>query len=115
MDSISDPFGAFDTALAKAQADASANAANGGTNPDGTQPVAQAVGAAIKASVQELRAIVVGSSEGETFRNNILRGADPRLDVKDDARKTADNTERAADALDDIAERLDPAGLAVIG
>jgi hypothetical protein len=65
--------------------------------------------------VQELRAIVVGSSEGETFRNNILRGADPRLDVKDDARKTADNTERAADALDDIAERLDPAGLAVIG
>ena len=44
-----------------------------------------------------------------------MRGADPRLDVKDDARKTADNTERAADALDDIAARLDPTGLAVIG
>jgi hypothetical protein len=115
MDSISDPFGAFDTALAKAQADAAANASKGGTPPPGTQPVAQAVGAAIKASVQELRAIVVGSSEGETFRNNILRGADPRLDVKDDARQTAENTERSADALEDIAARLDPAGLAVIG
>jgi hypothetical protein len=115
MANITNPFGAFDTALAKAQADASANAANGGTNPDGTQPVAQAVGAAIRASSQELRAIVVGSSEGEAFRNNIMRGADPRLDVKDDARKTADNTERSADALEDIADRLDPTGLAVIG
>jgi hypothetical protein len=115
INNITNPFGAFDAALAKAQADAAANAAKGGTPPPGTQPVAQAVGAAIKASVQELRAIVVGSSEGETFRNNILRGADPRLDVKDDARQTAENTERSADALEDIAARLDPAGLAVIG
>lgn len=115
---MANPFGAFDAALAQARAEAAANAANGGAggeSPPGAQPVAQAVGAAIKASVQELRAIVVGSSEGETFRNNIMRGADPRLDVKDDARKTADNTGRAADALDDIAERLDPTGLAVIG
>jgi hypothetical protein len=115
INNITNPFGAFDAALAKAKKDAEDNAAKGGVPPPGTQPVAQAVGAAIRASVQELRAIVVGSSDGETFRNNILRGADPRLDVKDDARKTADNTERAADALDDIAARLDPAGLATIG
>jgi hypothetical protein len=116
INNITNPFGAFDAALAKAQADAAANAAKGG-NPGqpGAGPTAQAVGAAIRASSQELRAIVVGSSEGEAFRNNIMRGADPRLDVKDDARKTADNTERSADALEDIADRLDPTGLAVIG
>jgi hypothetical protein len=111
IENITNPFGAFDAALAKAKA----GGGDGGEKPRGEKPVPQAVGAAIKASVQELRAIVVGSSEGEAFRNNIMRGADPRLDVKDDARKTADNTERAADALDDIAARLDPTGLAVIG
>jgi hypothetical protein len=111
MANITNPFGAFDAALAKAKA----GGGDDGEKPRGEKPVPQAVGAAIKASVQELKAIVVGSSEGEAFRNNIMRGADPRLDVKDDARKTADNTERAADALDDIAARLDPTGLAVIG
>jgi hypothetical protein len=116
INNITNPFGAFDAALAKAQADAAANAAKGGKpGQPGAGPTAQAVGAAIRASSQELRAIVVGSSEGEAFRNNIMRGADPRLDVKDDARKTADNTERSADALEDIADRLDPTGLAVIG
>ena len=116
MANITNPTGAFDAALAKANKDAAANAANGGKpGQPGAGPTAQAVGAAIRASSQELKAIVVGSSEGESFRNNIMRGADPRLDVKDDARKTADNTERSADALEDIADRLDPTGLAVIG
>jgi hypothetical protein len=113
---VTNPFGAFDAALARANKDAADNAANGGKpGQPGAGPVAQAVGAAIRASSQELKAIVVGSSEGETFRNNILRGADPRLDVKDDAAATAQNTERSADALEDIADRLDPTGLAVIG
>jgi hypothetical protein len=113
---VTNPFGAFDAALARANKDAADNAANGGKpGQPGACPVAQAVGAAIRASSQELKAIVVGSSEGETFRNNILRGADPRLDVKDDAAATAQNTERSADALEDIADRLDPTGLAVIG
>jgi hypothetical protein len=113
---VTNPFGAFDAALARANKDAADNAAKGGKpGQPGAGPVAQAVGAAIRASSQELKAIVVGSSEGETFRNNILRGADPRLDVKDDAAATAQNTERSADALEDIADRLDPTGLAVIG
>ena len=106
---ITNPFAAFDAELANVQKQMQQTGAAAG------EAAGNSIGSAIAASSQELKAIVVGSSEGEAFRNNIMRGADPRLDVKDDARKTADNTERAADSLEDIADRLDPTGLAVIG
>ena len=43
-----------------------------------------------------------------------MRGGDPRLDVKEDAKRTADNTERTADALDDLASNLTGFGLATL-
>jgi hypothetical protein len=112
LENMENPFAAFDDAMARAMTPPGEKPGPGPKPPPETRAV---IGEAIRASSQALRAIVVGSSEGEAFRNNIMRGGDPRLDVKDDARKTADNTERAADALDDIADRLDPTGLAVIG
>jgi hypothetical protein len=70
--------------------------------------------AQVRINSADLKAIVVGSSEGESFRNSIMRGADPRLDVKEDAKRTADNTERAADALDEMASNLTGFGLATL-
>lgn len=68
----------------------------------------------IRINSADLKAIVVGSSDGEAFRNSIMRGADPRLDVKEDAKRTADNTERAADTLDELASNLTGFGLATL-
>lgn len=68
----------------------------------------------VRINSADLKAIVVGSSDGESFRNSIMRGADPRLDVKQDAKRTADATERAADALDDIAGNFEGVALAGI-
>jgi hypothetical protein len=70
--------------------------------------------AQVRINSADLKAIVVGSSEGESFRNSIMRGADPRLDVKEDAKRTADNTERAADTLDELAGNLTGFGLATL-
>lgn len=68
----------------------------------------------VRINSADLKAIVVGSSEGESFRNSIMRGADPRLDVKEDQKRTADATERTADTLDDIASNLTGFGQASI-
>ena len=46
---------------------------------------------------------MVGSSEGESFRNSLARGGDPRLSGGDAAKATADNTERTADGIEDVA------------
>jgi len=56
---------------------------------------------ALAASSAELRSIVVGTSEGESFRNMLARGGDARLSG-DPAKDTAENTERAADGIDDL-------------
>lgn len=74
----------------------------------------RSVVAQVRINSADLRAIVVGTAEGESFRNSIMRGADPRLDVKEDAKRTADNTERAADALDEMASNLTVFGLATL-
>jgi hypothetical protein len=50
-----------------------------------------------------LSALVVGSSGGESYRNMLARGGDPRLSGADAAKQTADNTERAADGIEDVA------------
>ena len=47
--------------------------------------------------------LLVGTSEGESFRNSLARGADPRLDVKEESRRTANATERTADAVEELA------------
>ena len=95
---ISNPFAAFDAGFAQAQADAqAAGAANAGS------AAGESIGSAIKAASSELRALVVGSSEGESFRNSLARGGDARLSGGDAAKATADNTERTADGIEDVA------------
>jgi hypothetical protein len=64
---------------------------------------------AVRASGKALQALVVGTSGGEAFANAIARGADPRRDG-DAAKATADNTERTADAVEDMAEDFADAG-----
>lgn len=102
---ITNPFEAFDKEMEAVQA---ANAAAG--KKEGP---AASVAAAIAASTKELKAIVVGSSEGEAFRNAIARGADPRTDIKQDAARTADATERTADGVEDLADAVAQNGVAL--
>jgi hypothetical protein len=64
-----------------------------------------AVKKSVAASSKELKAIVVGTAEGESFRNLLARGGDART-AKDHAADTADNTERAADELEGLREDL---------
>ena len=98
VQNISNPFAAFDAGFAEAQADAqAAGAANAGSE------AGKKFGKAIKAASSELRALVVGSSEGESFRNSLARGGDARLSGGDAAKATADNTERTADGIEDVA------------
>ena len=68
----------------------------------------------VRINSADLKAIVVGSSDGEAFRNSIMRGADPRLDVKKEQERTADATERTADTLDDIAGNFTGFGMATL-
>jgi hypothetical protein len=113
MTNIMDPFQDFDERMAKNKADAEKAAVKDGAAA-GAQTLGNSITAAVRASSAELKAIVVGSSDGESFRNSIMRGADPRLDVKEDAKRTADNTERTADTLDEMASNLTGFGLATL-
>lgn len=107
------PLQNFDARMAQARSDAEAAAVKKVAAGAG-ESIGQSIQSAVRASSAELKAIVVGSSEGESFRNSIMRGADPRLDVKQDAKRTADATERSADLLDDIAGNLQGVALATI-
>ena len=101
---MSDPFAAFDAEFASVtakmqQAGAAAGAAAGETAGSG-------ISAAIAASGQALKAIVVGTGEGEAFRNSIMRGADPRLEGAKDQARTADAAEQSAESLEEIEASL---------
>jgi hypothetical protein len=78
------------------------------------QARAPVVAATLRVSSSDLRAVVVGTAEGEAFRNAVARGSDPRLDVKDDAKRAADAAEEGAQHLEEIAKNLDPVALATI-
>ena len=95
------PLQNFDSRMADAQQQAAASAVKPLENAGVT--AGQNIGSAIKAASSELRALVVGSSEGESFRNSLARGGDPRLSGGDAAKATADNTERTADGIEDVA------------
>lgn len=62
--------------------------------------------AKLKVNSKELKALVAGSSEGEAFRNSLIRGADPRITGDANQERTADATERAADGIDELASIL---------
>jgi hypothetical protein len=101
VQNIGSPFAAFDREFAAAQAAAQSSAASAAATSAG-----QSIGAAIKAASSELNAIVVGTSGGESYRNMLARGGDPRLSGADAAKQTADNTERAADGIEDVASAV---------
>jgi hypothetical protein len=101
------PFAAFDAEFANVTAQMQqAGAAAGEAIGVAAEP---ALEKAVRASGKALQALVSGTSGGEAFANAIARGADPRLDG-DAAKATADNTERTADAVEDMAEDFADAG-----
>lgn len=106
MQNILNPLAAFDAEFANVTATMQQAGATAG------KAAGDGISKAVKASTQALQAIVVGTGGGEAFRNSILRGADPRLEG-DAAKETADNTERTADAVEDLAGEL--AGVGGLG
>jgi phage-related protein len=105
---MSDPFAAFDAEFSSVtakmqQAGAAAGAAAG-------QTIAGSIAPAIRASGAALQAMVVGTGEGEAFRNAIARGADPRQDGVKAAEETADNTGEMVDQLDELNSSLSSSG-----
>jgi hypothetical protein len=74
------------------------------------QAQASEIVAAVKASSQSLKALVIGTSDAESYRNRIAMGFDPR-DAKDDSKRTADGVERAADGIDELNENFADVGL----
>lgn len=104
---MSDPYAAFDREFASVQAQMQQAGAAGGAAAG--EAAASAIAPAIAASTQALKAIVVGTGEGEAFRNSILRGADPRNEG-DSAKETADNTAEMVDQLDELNGTLASSG-----
>ena len=103
VQNISDPFAAFDAEFASVtsqmqQAGAAAGASAG-----------ESISSQLAASTQALKAVVVGTSEGEAFRNSIMRGADPRLEG-DAQKETAENTGEMVDQLDELNGNLASSG-----
>jgi hypothetical protein len=100
IQNLSNPFAAFDNEFASVTAQMQqAGAAAGETAGD-------SIGSAIAASTQALKAIVVGTGEGEAFRNSIMRGSDPRLEGAKDQARTADAAEQSAESLEEIEASL---------
>lgn len=101
VQNFENPLQNFNAKMAEAQQQAAASAVKPLENAGFT--AGETISTAIKAASSELRALVAGSSEGESFRNSLARGGDPRLAGGDAAKATADNTERTADGVEDVA------------
>lgn len=95
MENIENPYAGFDREVQKVQEDMAKAGRQGGNE----------FAAALAASSKSLKAIVVGTSEGESYTNRIRMGFDPR-DAGDAAAETAENTERAADGIDQLNDNL---------
>lgn len=77
------------------------------------QKKGEAAANAISASAAELKAIIVDSAAGETFRNDLIRGADPRLN-EDHLKNIEKNTEDGAAAAAELASNFKSTGMAVM-
>jgi len=110
--SITNPFESFDNTMAQVRADAKKAAEE---VENGLKAGGEGVRAAVAASSKDLKAVVVGTTEGESFRNLLARGGDARLSG-DPAKDTAENTERAADGIEDLValQEANAFGLAAI-
>lgn len=105
---LENPLQDFDRRMREAQGNATQAAMP--QMQSAAQAAGESIAAAIGASTKELNAVVVGSSEGEALRNSILRGADPRLEGGNEAKRTADATERTADGIEDLAANMQGGG-----
>lgn len=103
LNNIENPFQAWDETMLQVMNKAREEAAK---VEDALKSGGEKASQAIAASSKELKAIVVGTSEGEAFRNALARGADPRLDGKEDAKRAADAGERTADEIEGLREDL---------
>jgi hypothetical protein len=90
----------LDAALAKARASAAAIDEKSVGNIE--QAMAQSPTLQMEVNTAALKAIVAGSSEGEAFRNSLLRGADPRNSGDANQERTADATEETAAGIDEL-------------
>jgi hypothetical protein len=102
LNNIQNPFQAWDNTMLQQVRKAREEAAK---VEDALKRGGDAVKKSVAASSKELKALVVGSTEGEAFRNLLARGGDART-AKDHAAETADNTERAADEIEGLREDM---------
>lgn len=56
----------------------------------------------VQVNSEALKAIVAGTSEGEAFRNSLIRGADPRNAGDENQERTAEATEATAAGIDEL-------------
>jgi hypothetical protein len=111
LDNFANPLQGFDQKMADAQRQAAESAVKPveAAATVAGQIAGDQITKAISASSQALKAIVVGTSEGEAFRNSIMRGADPRLEG-DAQKETAENTGEMVDQLDELNGSLGGSG-----
>jgi hypothetical protein len=102
LNNIENPFQAWDDTMLQTITQASEEAAK---VEDALKTGGAAASKSLASSSKELKALVVGTAEGESFRNLLARGGDART-AKDHAADTADNTERAADEIEGLREDL---------
>jgi hypothetical protein len=103
IQNINNPFAAFDAEFASVTSQMQQAGAAAGTS------AGQSISTQLAASTKALKAIVVGTSDGEAFRNAIMRGADPRLEG-DAQNETAENTGEMVDQLDELNGNLAGSG-----
>jgi len=104
MENFANPLQDFDARMAKAQEQAAASAVKPveAAATVAGQIAGEQIAKAVGASSQALKAIVVGSSEGEAFRNSLLRGADPRNAGDVNQERTANATEQTAAGIGEL-------------
>jgi len=111
LENFANPLQGFDQRMADAQRQAAESAVKPVESAAmvAGQNAGDQITKAISASSQALKAIVVGTSDGEAFRNSIMRGADPRLEG-DAQKETAENTGEMVDQLDELNGNLAGSG-----
>ncbi len=94
--------GPLTTALDDAIAQSRAAAAAVDQKTQGTAAKVGKIQVEATVNTEALKAMVVGTSEGEAFRNSLLRGADPRNAGNEDDARTADATEETAAGVGEL-------------
>jgi len=85
-----------------AQSRAAAAAVDQKTQASVQKALSTPIQAQVSVNTEALKAIVVGTSEGEAFRNSLMRGADPRNAGAEEEKRTADATEETAAGVDEL-------------